>query len=168
MSHEIWTAELVQKNIDDFLDGLLLKDGDPATVVGVLRFGAHLPHLWSRTAGEMPQRVELVLSHMMEFLPRAFYEKHRFVILDDTVYEGRQMQKHLERLQALGVDRSRITTAAVVVRSRTAKSERPDVYDKVLDDTQYAQWKSALSGLVRAQRRSVDRDHPLYFFHLLP
>jgi len=102
---------------------------------------------------------------MLDFLPKDTYvgDSH-FVVLDDTVYRGLQMQKHVRRLQTLGVDRKRITTAALIVHEKSGFT--PDLISRKLDDRAYVEWKDGFTRLVRTQRRSTDRDHPLYFFEL--
>jgi hypothetical protein len=102
---------------------------------------------------------------MLDFLPQEYFEgTDRFVVLDDTVYRGRQMKKHVKRLESLGVAKGRITTAAIVVHD---KSEfKPDIVSRTLNDRDYIKWKECFTKLVRTQRRSTDRDHPLYFFEI--
>ena len=159
----------VQDEINNFLDSLLLETAPTSTVVGVLRYGAHLPHLWSSDRRHAREPVDMVLSHMPEFLPSEFFRDRDFIILDDTVYEGRQMRRHLARLKELGVQETNVKTAAIICRDVVAQrtnSSFPQHFSRSLGGAEYAAWKRSLGALVRSQRRSVDRDHPLYFFEL--
>jgi hypothetical protein len=152
---------IVQNDIDTFLPQVLTY-GD--RVVGVLRYGAHLPHLWKndRPAGA---RVKVILSHMLEFMPPTEFAGKSFILLDDTIYRGRQMRHNVAKLESLGVDPGRIKTAALVVHqeSENAPSIPPL---RTLPDEDYIRWKSEFAALVRRQRRSTDRDHPLYYFEI--
>jgi hypothetical protein len=159
----------VQRQIDGFLDSLLIDTAPTATVIGVLRYGAHMPHLWKSERRRERAFVGMVLSHMIEFLPTDFFHDRSFIILDDTVYAGRQMRRHVARLRALGVPETNIQTAAVIRRDAVVqKAEEPFPLHCAgsLEGKAYRSWKRALGSLVRSQRRSVDRDHPLYFLEL--
>jgi hypothetical protein len=154
-------VETVQNDIDTYLDGVL---PNVDLVVGVLRYGAHLPHLW-RNANRLKDHLPLVLSHMVDFLPKEILRDKRVLVLDDTVYRGRQMQENVGRVADLGVPPENISSAAVVIHkaSQFVPTFRPHL---VCDEEEYIAWKTAFSGLVRSQRRSIDRDHPLYFFNI--
>ncbi|MEI9972529.1 MAG: phosphoribosyltransferase [Ignavibacteriota bacterium] len=153
--------ETVQSDIDTYLDGVL---PNVDLVIGVLRYGAHLPHLW-RNANRLKDHLPLVLSHMVDFLPKGVLHNKTVLVLDDTVYRGRQMRDNVERLEALGVPPDKIRSAAVVIHedSQFLPTFRPR---RVCEEEEYIAWKTAFSGLVRSQRRSIDRDHPLYFFNI--
>jgi len=160
------TEQSVREEIYAFRDRL---PAGGQIYVGVLRYGAHLPHLWDdpRDTVETSSRprVQLILSHMLDFLPPEIFQgTSHFVVLDDTVYRGRQMEKHVGRLNALGVSMERITTAAVVVHEKSRFT--PTIISRKLNDREYVQWKDCFTKLVRTQLRSTDRDHPLYFFEV--
>jgi hypothetical protein len=156
--------------MSDELEAIVLQDIDKVMVealerrfrdyllVGILRYGAHLPHLW-RSAS---RRIPLILGHMVEFYEQEFYEQP-MLVMDDTVYRGTQMQHHVKRLRARGV--REIRTAAVIVHENS--EFEPDLFiGERTSDRRYVAWKNALSRLVHGQRRSTDRDHPLYYFNV--
>jgi hypothetical protein len=166
MTEVYWSIEKVQADVDALLDRLLIRKLPHATVIGVLRYGAHLPHIWSSKCALPGGTVPLILSHMVDFLPQDQLQNREFLVLDDSVYDGVQLQEHCRRLVALGVPPEKITSAAVVVRESAQCRPNEGNYIRILDDGAYAVWKKSLSRLVRGQRRSVDRDHPLYFFEI--
>ena len=152
---------IVQHDIDTFLPQILAHGN---RIVGVLRYGAHLPHLWKSDRPAGPA-VKVILSHMLEFMPPSEYAENTFVLLDDTIYRGRQMRHNIAKLEALGVEAGRIQTAALVLHQ---KSEYiPSIPPlRILPDEDYIRWKEEFAALVRRQRRSTDRDHPLYYFEI--
>ena len=152
----------VRRDIGDFLAKVLKAEN--TTVVGVLRYGAHLPHFVSGDLVRKP--IPVILSHMIEFLPSEVFANGNFLVLDDTVFRGYQMTKCRQRLINRGVSSDRIFTAAVVVHE---DASAPDITlgpSIELPNRDYIEWKNKLSSLVRKSLRPIDRDHPLYFFSI--
>jgi len=137
--------------------------GGDVVVVGVLRYGAHLPSIY-RTIDPAGKRIPLLLSHFIEFFPNSFFEDRRFLLLDDTVYQGKQLRNAATGLMARGVRAANIQTAALVVHEDSEWV--PDFWCEKLKDHDYIIWKEQLAALARKQLRPVDGDHPLYYFRL--
>lgn len=131
--------------------------------IGLLRYGAHLPHLYDASNPPRPREFDLLLSHMVDFMPRDFFAGRKVLVLDDTTYRGHEMQSMVNRLEKnYGVAPNAISTATVVVHK---KSEfRPTHYIERYDDVDYIAWKETLARLVQKTQRPTDRDHPLYYF----
>src|SRR5437899_870675 len=68
-------------------------------LIGMLRYGAHLPHLAS-----VSSILTLLLSHMVPFMPREFFASKRLLVLDDTIYRGSEMSRMVATLLRLGAD----------------------------------------------------------------
>jgi hypothetical protein len=140
---------------------------DDEVVIGVLRYGAHLPHLYQNACLERsatPKRIRLVLSHMLGFFPLEFYHDQRFLVVDDTVYEGTEMRRLLSVLtDAYNVPRKQIRTATLIAHE--GSEFVPDCPNPPLklSDAQYIAWKEELATLVRRDIRPTERDHPLYY-----
>ncbi len=155
------TEETVRQQIDALLGEVV--GVDAPIIIGVLRYGAHLPHLWREARTRPPIRV--ILSHMIEYLPAEVFEAGKFLVLDDTVFRGHQMKKCRQRLLDRGVAADRIRTAAVVVHEDADDvDDFPKARKSVLNNREYIQWKNRLCSLVKKGLRPTDRDHPLYFF----
>jgi len=108
---------------------------------------------------------KVILSHMLEFMPPTEFAGKSFILLDDTIYRGRQMRHNVAKLESLGVAPGRIKTAALVVHQESEYT--PSIPPlRTLPDEDYIRWKDEFAALVRRQRRSTDRDHPLYFFEI--
>ncbi len=137
-------------------------------VIGVLRYGAHIPHIYQNACGKVhqkPKKINLILSHMLRFFPPDFYRKNRFLILDDTVYEGVEMKLLLSTLiDEFQIPRERVRTATLVAHEQS--DYEPDCPQPTLrlPDTEYVAWKEELASLVRRDMRPTERDHPLYYF----
>jgi hypothetical protein len=133
-------------------------------IIGVLRYGAHLPHFYGSILRDDAVRMRVILSHMLEFFPRTLYSDNDFLILDDTVYHGKQMRANVDALIALGADPTRIKTAALVAHADS--DFQPDFLARRLLEHDYIAWKEKFAAIVRQQMRPTDRDHPLYYFEL--
>jgi hypothetical protein len=152
----------VRRQVEEFLSSQLRQD---EITIGLLRYGAHLPHIYQRLSeGLGVQPMTLLISHMLEFFPRSWYEGKRFLILDDSVYQGVAMKEASERLQACGVPRSHFRTAALVVHERCPESVVDEFLLKPLSHHEYVAWKECLTAVVRDDVRPTERDHPLYYF----
>lgn len=132
------------------------------TIIGLLRYGAHLPHIYQATA-ETPVAIHLLLSHMVGFMPPEFFQRGRFILLDDTIYRGVQMQAMKRYLiERCHVREKDILTLAPIVH---AESEfMPDDHMEVYGNVEYIAWKEQLAMIVRNSYRPTQRDHPLYYF----
>lgn len=137
--------------------------GNDVVVVGVLRYGAHLPSIcrWVEPDGKP---IPLLLSHFIDFFPNSFFHKKRFLVLDDTVYQGRQLRNAVRSLKTHGVPQANIKTAALVVHDESELV--PDFWCEKLKEHEYIIWKEQLAALARWQMRPIDGDHPLYYFEL--
>ena len=159
------SREGLESQVLELFDTYLHEDD---VVIGVLRYGAHIPHIYQNAClkrGLTPKPVRLLLSHMLSFFPVEFYQKNNFVILDDTVYEGVEMANWLERVQRnYNIARERIRTATLI-RHEESQFE-PDYPSEILRDAQYIAWKEELASLVRNDIRPTERDHPLYYFEI--
>jgi hypothetical protein len=157
------SAEAIDRQVLALLDEI---DTEEVIVVGMLRYGAHIPHIYARAqklrdgqAGK--KRFRLLLSHMIGF-DSALYESNTFVLLDDTMYRGRSMARATSRLLGLGVDARNIKRAVVVKHASCAESvDYPPV---VLQHPRYMAWKEQLAATIRDDIRPTERDHPLYYF----
>src|SRR5882724_280859 len=108
------SRERLKSQVVEFIDGYLNED---EIVVGVLRYGSHIPHVYQKTCLErqhQPKSIRLILSHMMSFFPEQFYRDQRFLILDDTVYEGVVMREKLAEIKKLGARAEHVRTATLV------------------------------------------------------
>lgn len=139
-------------------------------VVGVLRFGAHIPHVYRNACLEKslkPKKIRLLLSHILPFFPKKYYENKKIVLLDDTVYTGTELYKLKKMLiNQLGVLENNIQTVTLVAHEDS--SFEPD-YPKPairLRNAEYIAWKEVLGSLVAQDIRPTERDHPLYFFEV--
>jgi hypothetical protein len=151
------TEEALRDQISRFIGRL--KDTD--VLVATIRYGAHLPAIFQLENPGTPS-FSVLLSHFIDFMPPTYFANKRFVVLDDTVYQGKQMKRVIGELVAHGVPPTNITSAAVVLHNQS--EFRPDYYDHVLSEPHYVVWKEAFASLVRAQLRPIDGDHPLYYF----
>ena len=149
----------ITSEISVFLAHVLQPD---ETVIGLLRYGAHIPHLAARELERRGLRVPMVLSHFVKFFPPSFFSERRFLILDDSMYRGASMKQAVADLVACGVSPERIRTAAVVLHE-SCPSE-PDEHYPRLHDPDYIEWKDELTEAVRSDVRPTERDHPLYYF----
>lgn len=137
-------------------------------VVGILRYGAHIPHIYQNICREIsvqPKPINLLLSHMLPFFPREYYENKNIILLDDTVYSGHELEKlRKDLVSKFGVPDANIHTAALVVHEDS--KIMPDFPEKkpVLKNAEYIAWKEILGSLVAQDIRPTERDHPLYFF----
>jgi len=143
--------------------GDILRDDE--TTIGLLRYGAHIPHIYQTPESFGMKPVNLLLSHMVEFWPQSFFEGRRFLLLDDTMYRGVSMTAAKRQL----IDRCRvpaqnIRTATLVVHDECPKGLWPDHFRHHLDHYDYVCWKEELTALVRNDIRPTERDHPLYYF----
>lgn len=132
--------------------------------IGVLRYGAHIPHLYNRIA-RSPRRIKLILSNMLDFFPPEYYQSKSFCILDDTVYEGREMKRIYSKLtEGCGVAPAKIRQDALVIRNDCKMPLEPDT--PRLDEPNYIVWKEQLTNLITKDIRPTERDHPLYYFQM--
>src|ERR1035438_5136142 len=111
------TDEILDE-IRAFLDKAITPN---VVVVGALRYGAHLPAICKMTRPP-GKEIRLLLSHLIDFFPPAYYENKQFLVLDDTVYQGRQMKDLIQKLLDRGVPASAITSAAMVVHEQIGKA----------------------------------------------
>jgi hypothetical protein len=140
---------------------------DDEIVIGVLRYGAHLPHLYQnacRANSVTPKQIRLVLSHMLGFFPLNFYRNQRFLVIDDTVYEGTEMRRVTALLtDSYKIPKEQIRTATLIAHEGcefVPSCPRPQMK---LADAEYVAWKEELATLVRRDIRPTERDHPLYY-----
>jgi hypothetical protein len=127
-------------------------------VVGMLRYGAHLPHLC-----ELDHDIPLLLSHMVAFEERSFYAEKRIVLLDDTIYRGTEMSRLWTYfVEQLGVPRESLVRAVVVVHA--GSEYQPEIRIHTLKDADYIVWKESLASTIRGDIRPTERDYPLYYF----
>ncbi len=137
-------------------------------VVGILRYGAHIPHIYQNICEEysiQPKPINLLLSHMLAFFPPEYYENKNIILLDDTVYSGHELEKLKNDLVfKFNVPRGNIHTAALVVHEDS--QIMPDFPEKkaILKNAEYVAWKEILGSMVAQDIRPTERDHPLYFF----
>jgi hypothetical protein len=132
-------------------------------MVGLLRYGAHLPHVYQSTfPTTSDQKIQLLLSHMLRFFPPEYFRGKRFIILDDTMYRGLSMEAARDALLECGVPANAISRAAVVVHDKCEIT--PDFKALRLPHPEYVAWKEQLAALVRNDIRPTERDHPLYYF----
>lgn len=156
--------EQLKSQVVDFVDRYISEE---EVVVGVLRYGAHLPHVYQRACQErhqQPKTIRLLLSHMLGFFPPDFYSNRRFLLLDDTVYEGVVMTEKLAEITRLGAAPDHVRTATLVAHELSEfepDCPKPTVR---LEDAQYIAWKEELAFVVRQDIRPTERDHPLYYF----
>jgi len=152
------TAETVISDVSSFLSDNIRDD---EIVIGLLRYGAHLPHVYQKYNADAKD-VTLLLSHMVYFQPPEYFRHKRFLILDDTVYRGIHMQRmHEWLIDRAAVEPSNIRCAALAVH----RKERDGVLSKrTLNDVEYIVWKEELATIVRTDIRPTERDHPLYYF----
>jgi hypothetical protein len=106
----------------------------------------------------------LLLSHFIDFFPPSFYEGKQFLVLDDTVYQGKQMQDLVSQIIAKGASAECVRSASFVVHEQS--SFKPNSYARELPDVEYVIWKESLANLVRQNSRTIDRDNPLYYFNI--
>jgi len=155
----MFNIEAIREQVSDFIDTL----PPDVITVGLLRFGAHLPHIGARMGkAKKRRRTNLMLSHMVEFFTADEIAGRDFLILDDTMYRGASMDKAVARLVSCGVSPKRIKTAAVVVHERCKR--RVDFRAATLPHHEYVEWKEELTAVVRNDVRPTERDHPLYYF----
>lgn len=144
----------VSRDIESLLSRLPSHD----MVIGMLRYGAHLPHLC-----ELALPMNLVLSHIVPFMNRAAFADKKIVILDDTIYRGSEMQRIMQDLtDRMGVTLAQLYRAVAIVNSRS--KYLPDNDAPRLKDADYIVWKESLASLVRGGLRPTERDYPLYYF----
>jgi hypothetical protein len=137
-------------------------------VIGVLRYGAHIPHIYQNACNKLnkrPKQVNIVLSHMLGFFPENFYKEKNFIILDDTVYEGVEMKRIISTLvNEHKVPVERVKTATLIAHEHSKYlPDYPQPSEK-FPDHQYIAWKEELASLVRRDIRPTERDHPLFYF----
>ena len=165
INNEILSKESLKSQIQKFGDAYFKED---EIVVGILRYGAHIPHIYRDIYQEKSQSsrpIQLLLSHMLSYFPPAFYQGKRFLLLDDTVFSGCAMcnlKKILETEHS--VPEENILTAALVLNEHS--EFEPDYFSKRLSDAEYIAWKEVLGSLVTQDARPTDRDHPLYYFRI--
>jgi hypothetical protein len=152
------TEESILAQIKQFIGSNV---GETDVIIGAIRYGAHLPAMY-KMADPTSHPISLLLSHFIEFLPASFFHDKRFVLLDDTVYQGKQMKRLVDQLKSRGVKEANIVSAALVVHEKSAF--KPDKWDRILPEHDYILWKEMFARLVRAQLRPIDGDHPLYYF----
>ena len=157
--------ESLRQQILNFIDKWLDED---EIVIGVLRYGAHIPHIYQNAcvrAQKQPKKIQLLLSHMIRFFPGDFYSKNRFLLLDDTVYEGAEMSSLLNTLvNEFQVPRENVRTATLIAHEQSEiEPDCPQPTER-LADAEYIAWKEELAALVRRDIRPTERDHPLYYF----
>lgn len=154
------TPDTVREDVRRLIRPLLTGDH---VMVGLLRYGAHLPHVYQATYPiSSDQKIRLLLSHMLRFFSPEYFSGKRFVILDDTMYRGASMEAARNSLLACGVPAEAISRAAVVVHENC--EIKPDFNDIRLPHPEYVAWKEQLAALVRHDVRPTERDHPLYYF----
>lgn len=135
-------------------------------VIGALRYGAHIPHVYQNACEEtsqQPKRINLLLSHMINFFHEAYFKGRKIVILDDTIYQGNEMRRLTSILKELGVPEKNIQTEALVVHENSQFLPNKPVPVIRYLDPQYIAWKEALASLIVEDIRPTDRDHPLYY-----
>lgn len=138
-------------------------------IVGILRYGAHIPHLYynaCRERQQKPKNIKLLLSHMVTFFPPDYYENKKLILLDDTVYRGKGMADvRLNLINKCKVPKENIFTAALI-RNEGFDSPPTDFPSPniQLPNAEYIAWKELLGSLVSQNTRPTDRDHPLYYF----
>ena len=137
-------------------------------VIGVLRYGAHIPHIYQNAcvrAHKKPKKIQLMLSHMIRFFPCEFYRQNKFLLLDDTVYEGVEMSSLLNTLlDEFKVPRQNLRTATLIAHEQSEFEPDCPKPTERLPDAEYIAWKEELASLVRRDIRPTERDHPLYYF----
>lgn len=148
---------VVRADINDLLNRLPPHD----LLIGMLRYGAHLPHL-----GTLRTPLKLLLSHMVAFEDASFFAGKQIVVLDDTIYRGHEMRRICAYLTgSCGVNAAAITRAVAVINERSTY-ETPEVFVKRLPYAEYIVWKEALASVVSADLRPTERDYPLYYFEV--
>lgn len=153
------TMDTVVSDIRDFIATLAEPD---EVIVGLLRYGAHIPHVYQRFAPSST-KFKLLLSHMAGFMPPSYFAGRKFLILDDTVYRGVHMDRMRRFLiDTCGVPKEAIRCAALIVHS--SADSKGILHRRRLSDVQYIVWKEELASLVRQDIRPTERDHPLYYF----
>ena len=136
-------------------------------VIGILRYGAHIPHIYQNICREnsiQPKPINLLLSHMLPFFPREYYQNKNIILLDDTIYSGHELERlKSDLITIFGVPETNIHTIALVVHEDS--KIMPDFPEKktVLKNAEYVAWKEILGSLVAEDIRPTERDHPLYF-----
>jgi hypothetical protein len=161
----MFDRQALRKQIVQFVEEWINED---EVVVGVLRYGAHIPHIYQNACAREsrePKRIRLLLSHMLRFFPPEFYRNNKFLILDDTVYEGVEMRAMLSTLlDQFEIPRDRVRTATLIAHEQS--DYEPDLPKPTqrLPDAEYIAWKEELASLVRRDIRPTERDHPLYYF----
>lgn len=141
---------------------------DDTLVIGILRSGAHIPHIYQnacRNEGIKPQKINLILSHMISFFPKNFFHERKILILDDTVFNGSTMQQVKDNLLDLGADPTKIRTATLVVNSDSKYEPDFPKTKKCLDLVNYIAWKEEFCSIIADDIRPTERDHPLYYFN---
>lgn len=155
----------IREEIIELIDKYVSEDD---FVIGVLRYGAHLPHIYQNACnkrGRTPKRINTILSHMIGFFPPEFYSDKNFIILDDTIYEGVEMKRLISSLmESHGVSRERVKSATLVVHEKSKYLPDYPIPPMRLPDHNYVAWKEELASLVRRDIRPTERDHPLYYF----
>lgn len=155
----------LREEILRFVDECVSED---EIVIGVLRYGAHIPHIYQNACkleGRQPKRIRLLLSHMLKFFPPEFYQQNKFLILDDTVYEGVEMTALLSTLlDEFQIPSDRVRTATLVAHEQSEYEPDLPKTTRRLRDAEYIAWKEELASLVRRDIRPTERDHPLYYF----
>lgn len=156
--------ENIKTYIKNFIDKYI---SDDYIVVGVLRYGAHIPHIYQNACvenGKEAKPIKLLLSHMLPFFPPEFYSKNKFLLLDDTVFRGIEILKLKSDLEDLGVAKDNIRTATLVVHKDSKYEPDFPIPSFRLREAEYIAWKEVLGSLVAGDFRPTERDHPLYFF----
>ena len=158
--------ENLEQQILDLFNNYFDED---SIVVGILRYGAHIPHLYYNAClkqHQNPKNVKLLLSHMVTFFPPSYYKNKKLILLDDTVYLGKGMLGLRSTLiNECNVPEENIRTAALI-RHDGFDSPRTDypIPNIELPNAEYIAWKGLLGSLVSQDIRPTDRDHPLYYF----
>ncbi len=157
--------EYLKKQVLELCNNYIHEDD---IVVGILRYGAHIPHLYQNICKEnsvQPKPINLLLSHMLPFFPREYYKNKSFVLLDDTIYSGHELDRlKKDLISKFGIPEANIHTAALIVHEDSPIM--PDFPEKktILKNAEYIAWKEILGSLVAREIRPTERDHPLYYF----
>lgn len=157
-------VEFVRRGIRSLLDRVC--DSGPSTTIAIIRGGANLALLYSQ---ETRRNIPIVLEHLLDLFPLSHFIGAELVVLDDTVFEGRTLNRTKLRLTNLGIAPGQVKTAALVVNARLAPADRPNFYEPgfLLDGPRYRSTADTLNRLIRQHLlRPVDADHVLYYFSI--
>src|SRR5947209_3947478 len=153
----IFDRQSLREQVLQFVNCCLRED---EIVIGLLRYGAHIPHIYQNAClreSRQPRRIRLLLSHMLKFFPPEFYQRNKFLILDDTVYEGVEMNILLSTLlNDFQIPRESVRTATLIAHEQS--EYEPDCPKPTLrlPDAEYIAWKEELASLVRRDIRPTE------------